>query len=207
MFGKLFADTTAPVILSLTISFLGWLVTGTIGLLADTTILQYSHRLVSNDTTRITITNASIKQAMSDAVLTFTCRTQPCFKPIDGSNYAKTESVVPYFIPQNAICRQAPDSIIAVITLPPKAEFRFEFKETALGESIMMFSGFTKEMKCPDTSSILSVGNLWIIKGCSLITLATEYYFYILPNLIIMTIAFLIIVLFKPTPKEKAYDT
>jgi hypothetical protein len=207
MFSKLFVSQTAPFILSLTLSILGWLTTNTISILSDVTILQYSQTR-AKEATRVTVANASIKQVMTDAVLTFVCKEPPCFTSIDDPlSYVRSEHVVPYFIPQNKICVATPDSITAVLTLPPKAEFRFYFNERQSGKFLLMFAGFTKEMECPSSESILTVANLWIIKGCSLITLATGYYFHIFPILLLLTLVFLIVILLRPGPREKSYDT
>lgn len=194
MFKSLFWSDKAPFILSLTLSFFGWLLTTAVTNVSNVVILGIS--VTKNaDTTVIYVKNHSPNKSLVNGVINFTCGNSECL----DSPFAKLFEVAPYAIKSTKLCSANGRNIVALLNLPPTAQVRFDANVKSNQTVQMMFSGLLPEgsADCPTSDSALKVDNLWVIQGASLTLYLLDYYFDFLCVSILITFIFLIAILLR----------
>lgn len=206
MLKHLLTSDKAPFVLSIALSVLGWLVTTSIGNLANVIVLgvwaeQHGGLL------HVTVRNSSVNRTFVDGVVRLTCLSGDCLAPIAaGGSFVQPQEHPPYLIQGNRICSFSSRDIAAVATLPPSARITYTVRPvTGADPPVFGFSGNLKdqELRCPDSGSRLVPENVMIIEGPSLTLFLLEYYNHLLVLSMGIVVLFLIWIVSRSAAGEK----
>jgi hypothetical protein len=201
---QLFASDKAPFILALALSVMGWLVTTAVGNLSDVVVLGVDSSRNANRMV-FSVTNHSVKKPFVDGVIGFRCAQSDCLAEKNGT-YVKDEPILPYSIQGNKICSASARAFMMLLSLPPKATIQYEVYLNSRAAPRFEFKGMrngAEEERCPTTDSKLKVDNIWIIEGNSPVPFMLDYYNHFLFGSILLTLIFLLLILFRESPKKK----